>query len=378
MATLFEMEPLGESGVKLNDAQRRAIMHGEGPLLVIAGAGTGKTRVIIERIRHLLKSDASLSGENILGLTFTDKAAGEMKSRVVKAVGERAKDVTLKTFHAFCESLLKDVDSDHLMLDKVDHWILLRRNLNRIQLERFRRLAEPGQFLNDFIELFSRCQNERGSFSDYQRYAEQLATELEAGRAQLDTDTLAEREETVAREREIARAYQASEELLREKKRSSFGSLITGAVELLERDPALRATLQNRYRYILVDEFQDTNIAQLRLLELLANDDRNILAVGDTDQALYRFRVASFGSFKLFLERFAGWREGDDSTRFRVSLTENYRSTPNILRVASQVIGMNTATADFPKKVLSTSRPEGEKIRVVELAEIEDEAQWGS
>ena len=376
MATLFEMAPLEESGLKLNDAQRRAIMHGEGPLLVIAGAGTGKTRVITERIRHLLESDASLSGENILGLTFTDKAAGEMKSRVVKAVGERAKDVTLKTFHAFCESLLKDVDSDHLMLDKVDHWILLRRNLNRLQLDRFRRIAEPGQFLSDFIEFFSRCQDELVSCSDYHRYAEQLAAELQAERGQFDADTFGEREETVAREREIARAYRASEELLREKKRSSFGSLITGAVELLEQNKALRARLQNRYRYILVDEFQDTNIAQLRLLELLANESKNIFAVGDNDQAIYRFRGASFGSFKLFLERFAGWREGDDSTPFRVSLTENYRSTPNILRVASQIIGMNTVTADFPKKVLTASRPEGEKIRVVELAEIEDEALW--
>ena len=376
MATLFDMEPLRESGLKLNDAQRRAITHGEGPLLVIAGAGTGKTRVITERIRHLLETDASLSGENILGLTFTDKAAGEMKARVVKAVGERAKDVTLKTFHAFCESLLKDVDSDHVMLDKVDHWILLRRNLNRLQLDRYRRLAEPGQFLSDFTEFFSRCQDELVSCSDYHRYAERLAAELEAERSELDADTLVEREETVVREREIARAYQASEELLREKKRSSFGSLITGAVELLERDAALRAGLQNRYRYILVDEFQDTNIAQLRLLELLANESRNIFAVGDNDQAIYRFRGASFGSFKLFLERFAGWREGEDSTPFRVSLTENYRSTPNILRVASQVIGMNTASADFPKKVLTTNRPEGEKIRVVELVEIEDEARW--
>src|SRR5882672_8341131 len=299
-----------------------------------------------------------------------------MKARVVKTVGERGKDVTLKTFHAFCESLLKDVDSDHVMLDKVDHWILLRRNLHRLQLDRYRRLAEPGQFLSDFIEFFSRCQDELVSCGDYQRYAERLAAELEAERPQLDADTLAEREETVAREREIARAYQASEELLREKKRSSFGTLITGAVELLERDGALRATLQNRYRYILVDEFQDTDIAQLRLLELLANDSKNIFAVGDNDQAIYRFRGASFGSFKLFLERFAGWREGDDSTPFRVSLTENYRSTPNILRVASQVIGMNTASADFPKKVLTTSRPEGEKIRIVELAEVEDEARW--
>jgi len=376
MATLFDMKPLAEGGLKLNAAQKRAITHRDGPLLVIAGAGTGKTRVITERIRHLLESDASLSGENILGLTFTDKAAAEMKSRVVQAAGERAKDVTLKTFHAFCESLLKDLDSDHIMLDTVDHWILLRRNLHRLQLDRYRRLAEPGQFLSDFIEFFSRCQDELVSSRDYQRYAEQLTSELEAERTQLDADTLGEREETLAREREIARAYKASEELLREKKRSSFGSLITGAVELLERDATLRATLQNRYRYILVDEFQDTNIAQLRLLELLANDRKNIFAVGDNDQAIYRFRGASFGSFKLFLERFAGWREGDDSTPFRVTLTENYRSTPNILRVASQVIGMNTTSVDFPKKALTTSRPEGEKIRIVELAEIEDEARW--
>src|SRR5215468_10109963 len=239
----------------MNEAQRRAIQHREGPLLVIAGAGTGKTRVITERIRHLLESDPTLSGENILGLTFTLKAAAEMKARVVKAAGERAKDVTLKTFHAFCESLLKDVDSDHIMLDTVDHWILLRRNLHRLQLDRYRRLAEPGQFLSDFIEFFSRCQDELVSCEDYCRYADQLAAELDAERNQLEEDTLKEREEAVVREYEIARAYQASEQLLREKKRSSFGSLITGAVELLERDAALRAELQDRYRYILVDEF---------------------------------------------------------------------------------------------------------------------------
>src|SRR5437879_8074315 len=270
MATLFEMEPLRESGLKLNDAQRRAITHGGGPLLVIAGAGTGKTRVITERIRHLVEWEASLSGENILALTFTDKAAGEMKSRVVEAVRDRGKDVTLKTFHAFCESLLKDVDSDHIMLDTVDHWILLRRNLHRLQLDRYRRLAEPGQFLSDFIEFFSRCQDELVSCEDYRRYADQLAAELDAERGQLDEDTRKEREEAVAREYEISRAYQASEELLREKKRSSFGSLITGAVELLERNRDLRKSLQSRYRYILVDEFQHTNIAQPRLLELLA------------------------------------------------------------------------------------------------------------
>jgi DNA helicase II / ATP-dependent DNA helicase PcrA len=376
MATLFDMEPLEESGLKLNEAQRLAITHGEGPLLVIAGAGTGKTRVITERIRHLLQSDDSLSGENILGLTFTKKAAGEMKARVVKATGERGKTVTLATFHSFCETLLTEADPQRVMLDEFDHWIMLRRNIRRLRLDKYRRLADPGQFLNDFVEFFSRCQDELVSSEDYQRYAAGLAARLEAERDALDEDTLAERQETVALQQELARAYRASEELLREKNRVSFGSLITGAVALLERAAQLREALQKKYRYILVDEFQDTNIAQLRLLELLAGPAKNIVAVGDNDQAIYRFRGASFASFKLFLERFAGWKQGQDSTKFRVALTENYRSTPNILRAAMQVIGQNAVSADFPKKVLSPNKPPGEKIRIAELATPEEEARW--
>jgi DNA helicase II / ATP-dependent DNA helicase PcrA len=376
MATLFDLDPPAESGLKLNEAQRRAITHGEGPLLVIAGAGTGKTRVITERIRHLLQSDETLSGENILGLTFTNKAAGEMKARVVRATGERGKNVTLATFHAFCEGLLKEAAPERLMIDKVDHWILLRRNLERLKLDKYRRLADPGQFLNDFVEFFSRCQDELVSSEDYERYADGLAAQLETEREALDEETFKERAEEVALQQEIARAYRASEDLLREKKRVSFGSLITGAVELLESNAELRRALQAKYRYILVDEFQDTNIAQLRLLELLAGDTKNIVAVGDNDQAIYRFRGASFGSFKLFLERFAGWREGADSTPFRVSLVENYRSTPNILRVATQVIAQNTVSADFPKKVLSANKEESEKIRIVELETENDEARW--
>src|SRR6202790_4347274 len=376
MRTLFDLEPLAESGLNVNDTQKRAITHADGPLLVIAGAGTGKTRVIPERIRHLLQSNPNLSGENIPGPPFTDKAAGEMKARVVKTVGERAKDVTLKTFHAFCESLLKDTDPQSRMLDKVDHWILLRRNLSRLRPDRYPRLAEPGQFLNDFVEFFSRCQDEMVSCEAYQQYANELAAKLQSERAELDADTLAERDEAIAREQEIARAYRASEELLREKKCSSFGTLITATGPLLEGRSAIRAALQNRYRYILVDEFQDTNIAQLRLLELLVNYSKNIFAVGDNDQAIYLYRGASFGSFKLFLERFANWREGQDSIKFRVSLTENYRSSPNILRVATQVIAQNTVSADFPKKVLSANKEESEKIRIVELAAPEDEARW--
>jgi DNA helicase-2/ATP-dependent DNA helicase PcrA len=376
MRTLFDLEPPVEGALKLNEAQRRAITHGQGPLLVIAGAGTGKTRVITERIRHLLQSDEKLAGENILGLTFTKKAAGEMKSRVVKATGERGKDVTLATFHSFCETLLKEVEPGRTALEQVDHWILLRRNMARLKLEKYRRLAEPGQFLGDFIAFFSRCQDELVSSQNYQGYAEGLAAELQAERGTLDEDTYKERAENVAREQEIARAYKASEELLREKKAVALNGLIAEAVALLRKDGALRERLQQRYKHILVDEFQDTNIAQLELLHLLSAEPRNIVVVGDNDQAIYRFRGASFGSFKLFLERFAGWKTGQDSTRFRVTLTENYRSTPNILRVATQVIAQNEVSADFPNKVLAPTRVEGERVRIVELASPEDEARW--
>src|SRR5580704_18135694 len=207
MATLFELgrrpDPVGP---KLNDAQRRAITHGEGPLLVIAGAGTGKTRVITERIRHLLESDDALLGENILALTFTKKAMHEMKGRLAKATGERGKDVMVSTFHSFCEGLLKEVDPNRMALEEVDHWILLRRNLARLKLEKFRRLAEPGQFLSDFIKFFSRCQDELVSSERYQEFAELLAAELQAEKPMPDEDTYKERAEQVALQQEIARA----------------------------------------------------------------------------------------------------------------------------------------------------------------------------
>jgi DNA helicase-2/ATP-dependent DNA helicase PcrA len=374
--TLFDMRPPETGGLEPNESQRSAITHGEGPLLVIAGAGTGKTRVITERIRHLLESDASLLGENILGLTFTRKAAGEMKARVVKAVGARGKDVVLATFHSFSETLLKEVDPNRLALEEVDHWILLRRNLARLKLEKYRRLAEPGQFLSDFVKFFSRCQDELISCDDYQAFADQLASELEQEKSALYEDTLKERAEQVALQQEIARVYHASEEILREKRAIAINGLIPQAVALLKSDAKRRRQLQERFKHILVDEFQDTNIAQLELLHLLSADSRSVVVVGDNDQAIYRFRGASFGSFKLFLQRFTEWDEGEDSARFRVALTENYRSTPNILRVATQAIAMNETSPEFPKKILQPNHPEGGKIRIVELDSPESEATW--
>ncbi len=373
-------EPTSKFSFELNPEQRAAVEHGDGPLLVVAGAGTGKTRVITERIRNLLETDASLASENILGLTFTDKAAGEMKHRVVKAVGERAEDVWLSTFHKFClEKILRAANPDFLPLEDVDHWILLRRHIAELELNHFKRLAEPGEFLNDFVKFFSRCQDELISPDDYQRYVKELRQKYDARKKSLEPDAQALEEEELARQEELARAYRVSERLLRERNLLTFGAQLMQAVELLRSDSALLERLREQYRYILVDEFQDTNIAQLELLWLLAGERRNIVAVGDDDQAIYRFRGASFGSFTIFLKRFCGVREakpGVGNSRYLVSLTQNYRSTSRILRVAGEVISHNEKSPLLPPKKLSTDNSEGEKIRVAEFPTPEEEAHW--
>ncbi|MGH9713991.1 MAG: ATP-dependent helicase [Candidatus Acidiferrales bacterium] len=365
---------------ELNAEQRAAVEHGEGPLLVVAGAGTGKTRVITERIRNLLETDPELSGERIIGLTFTDKAAGEMLSRVRKAVGERAEGVWLSTFHKFClEKIIRVTNPDVQVLDDVDHWILLRRHIAELELNHFRRLADPGEFLNDFVRFFSRCQDELVSPDDYQRYVEGLQKKIDSQRKSLEPDALELEEEELARQQELARAYRISERLLRERNLLTFGAQLMQAVQALQSDAGLLEKLREQYRYVLVDEFQDTNIAQLELLWLLAGGRGNIVAVGDDDQAIYRFRGASFGSFTIFLNRFCGVNETRTAAakgKYLVSLKQNYRSTSRILRVAGEVISHNEKSPLLPPKKLVTDNSEGEKIRVIEFATPDEEAHW--
>jgi ATP-dependent DNA helicase UvrD/PcrA len=364
----------------LNAEQRAAVEHGEGPLLVVAGAGTGKTRVITERIRNLLESNPELAGENILGLTFTDKAAGEMKHRVVKAIGERAEGVWLSTFHKFClEKILREARPDVQALEDIDHWILLRRHIGELGLERFKRLQEPGEFLNDFVKFFSRCQDELVTPDDYDRHVEELRRKHAQSRKALAADELEIAEEELARQEELARVYRVSERLLRERKLYTFGAQLLQAVELLRTDAALLARMREQFRYVLVDEFQDTNIAQLELLWLLAGAHGNIMAVGDHHQAIYRFRGASFGSFTIFLKRFCGVREASlepGMKRYLVSLSRNYRSTQRILNVAHAVIVNNEQSPLLPQNKLATENREGDKIRVVEFGTPEEEAHW--
>ncbi|MGH9679488.1 MAG: ATP-dependent helicase, partial [Candidatus Acidiferrales bacterium] len=382
MADLFEQAGTPAPAIELNPEQRAAAQHGEGPLVVVAGAGTGKTRVITERIRYLLDTRAELTGKEILGLTFTDKAAAEMKHRVVSAVrargeteAERAEGVTLSTFHSFCNTLLQEVNPELKPVDNIDHWILLRRNLPLLQLDRYRRLAEPGQFLGDFVEFFSRCQDELVSPDDFERYAAAQAENFLRVRAAMDENERAIRDEEIAKLQEIARAYRASDLLLRDRRLLTFGTQIMDTVLRLRGDVALLESLRARYRYILVDEFQDTNIAQLELLWLLGGVRPNLVVVGDHRQAIYRFRGASFGSFTIFLNRFAAGSRDPQRDLLR-PLTLNYRSSGRILRVAGQAIRHNEKPANIPEYPLTTVREDGSKVRIVTHPTKQAEAQW--
>jgi DNA helicase-2/ATP-dependent DNA helicase PcrA len=380
VSDLFELAApaSSEPAEQLNAQQSAAVTHGEGPLLVVAGAGTGKTRVITERIRYLLESNPDLPGESILGLTFTEKAAAEMQHRVARAAGKRGKDVFLGTFHAFCNALLTQRNPNLQTLEDVDHWILLRRNMRALALNHYRRVAEPGQFLGDFVKFFSRCQDELVAPDDYERYVAGLEEKYARERAELPEDEQHIREEEIAKQQEIARAYRASDRLLREGNRLTFGMQLLDAVRALDEDAALAATLRDRYRYILVDEFQDTNVAQLELLWRLAGGHRNIVAVGDNAQAIYRFRGASFGSFTIFLERFAGIAHADRTAAapFIQPLVDNYRSAGRVLRVSGQVASFIEHSPLVPKKELVPHKPEGEKVRIAEFGSAQEEARW--
>jgi DNA helicase II / ATP-dependent DNA helicase PcrA len=299
--------------LNLNPGQRRAVEHGEGPLLVIAGPGSGKTRVITRRIVHLLERAAGAQPENILALTFTEKAAGEMESRVRKEVPGLQKSPFIATFHAFCYHVLRERHFDRRLLDKIDVWIFLRRRMQQLELEFYQRLAEPGAFLHDLNEFFSRCQDELVEPDEFDAYVRKLeeksscaAVTPSSGPSRffaalrmtgLDDATSHPAEHQllqgeVHKRKELARVFRRSRQLIEQAGCSSLGSLISETVALWDREPDTLEKWRQRFRFVLVDEFQDSNYAQVELLRRLVAPPFNITAVGDDDQAIYRFRGA--------------------------------------------------------------------------------------
>lgn len=312
-----------------DDRQREAIDHVDGPMLVIAGAGTGKTSVLIHRIARLVEQGHALPDE-ILALTYTVAAAGEMRDRVRTLIG---KPIRCTTFHDFCLDLLKRCGKEFRVLDEYDLWIYLRRRIHELHLEHYVRAANVGQFLKDLIEFLSRCHDELITPEKYADYVSRLERGLVAIPRVAKSKNQLSDEEVIARCQEISRVFSTSERWMLEENLGTFGHMMTRAHDLITRDQALLAAERARSPFILVDEFQDANFAQIKILSALAGEKMNVFGVGDPDQAIYRFRGASSAAFHLFRRQFPATK--------LVVLGNNRRSTTPILQCAFAVIDKN-------------------------------------
>src|SRR6266478_4360375 len=314
---------------RLNDTQREAVTHDAGPLLIIAGAGTGKTTVITRRIAWLI-AQKKARPEEILALTFTDKAAAEMEERVDTLVPYGYADVEIATFHAFGDRLLREhalelgLQPDFRVLNRAEQVIFLRDRLFQLPLERYRPLGDPTRHLQALITLISRCKDEDISPEEYSAHADRLAA---LAHAAPEGEALRER---AAQQLELARTYAKYQELMGASGAIDFGDQIVHALRLLRSRPYVLGGLQRKYKYILVDEFQDTNWAQFEIVKLLGARHTNVAAVGDDNQAIYRWRGAAVSNFRVFVRHFPRARV--------VILTENYRSHHRILDAAYRLI----------------------------------------
>ncbi len=316
----------------LTARQRKAVTHGDGPLLIVAGAGTGKTTAITRRIAWLIAEKRAKPSE-ILALTFTDRAAHEMVERVDRLVPYGHTDANISTFHAFGDRLLREhaleagLSDRSSVLSRAEQIIFLREHLFALPLDRYRPLGNPTRFLSALVTLISRLRDEDLAPSTYLAAAERLA---DAAFANPSDEAMAEQ---AANQRELAATYAAYERLMRGSDRLDFGDQVSLALRLLRDHPAVLAEERNRYRYILVDEFQDTNHAQWEMVRLLAAEHGNVTVVGDDDQSIYRFRGAALGNI-------LGFREAYPKAT-SVVLVDNYRSRQPILDAAHRLIKHN-------------------------------------
>jgi DNA helicase-2/ATP-dependent DNA helicase PcrA len=349
----------------LNGAQLEAVVHGEGPLLIIAGAGTGKTTVLTRRIAHLIATKRARP-EEILALTFTEKAAAEMAERVDQLIPWGYAETAISTFHAFGDRVLREsaleagLDPQFRVLSQPEQVIFLRERLFQLPLDRFRPLGDPTRHLKALATLVSRAKDEDVSPQQYRAWAE----------GRLAAAATEDERDEAASHLELAAFYEAHQRLLGEAGLVDFGDQIHRTLALLRERPAVLARLRARFRFVLVDEFQDTNHAQLEMLKLLAGETANLTVVGDDDQAIYRWRGAAAANLLAFRRLYAGARE--------VVLVENYRSTQVILDTAARLVGYNNpyrleAIAGIDKR-LRSSRPSGPPVRHAHFDTVSAEA----
>ncbi|MFY9780136.1 MAG: UvrD-helicase domain-containing protein [Candidatus Baltobacteraceae bacterium] len=313
---------------ELSGVQRDAVRHTDGPVLIFAGAGSGKTRVLTHRIAYLL-NEKQVFPDRILAVTFTNKAAGEMKARLEEMVGAVARDLWVGTFHAICVRILRrdgkrvGIASNFAIMDETDQRAIIRDVLHDLDYDE--RQISPGAALDEI----SKAKNALLSPEAYEAR---------------NTSFFGER---------IGNVYREYDRRLRESNGLDFDDLIAKAVEVLETVDDVRTRYQNKFRYILVDEYQDVNYAQYRLCAILAGEHKNLTVVGDDDQSIYAWRGSDYKNILRFEEDFPG------TAVFK--LEENYRSTQFILDAANELVENNKSRA--PKK-LFTKREKGEPVTV--------------
>ena len=324
----------------LNPAQREAVLATEGPVLVVAGAGSGKTRVLTYRIAHLVAA-VGVKPQEILAITFTNKAAGEMRERLETVVGGIARTMWVMTFHAACGRILRreaprlGYRSNFTIYDQADQVRLVKQCLEELD-------RDPKRFVPRGIH--AQISNAKNQLVSPEEYKNRVASFYD---------------------QTVADVYELYQRRLLNSNAADFDDLLMLTVEVLDRFPEARKKWQKAFRYVLVDEYQDTNHAQYRLLQLLAGEHKNVFAVGDPDQSIYAFRGADIRNIMEFERDFGGAKQ--------IALEQNYRSTNAILRAANAVISENR---ERKPKNLWSEMGEGDPVRVVEVEDEHAEARF--
>ena len=321
----------------LNKDQQEAVLNTDGPMIILAGAGSGKTRVLTYKVIYLIK-EKSIDPLNILMVTFTNKAANEMKERVQKLLGRRP---TIATFHSLCAKLLR-IEGKHIGLspqfiiyDTQDQLDAIKEAMKRLSLSA--KEYKPSSIL----ATISQAKNELITESDYSKYARGHFQEI------------------------VVKVYLVYQKILKEYEALDFDDLLIKTVALFEQNPHVLQKYQDRFRYILVDEYQDTNHAQYLLTKMLADKHKNICVVGDFAQSIYSWRGADFTNLTKFKSDFRNTKT--------FSLSQNYRSTQKILDAASSVISRNTT---HPVLKLWTENPDGEDVTIHEALNEHAETEY--
>jgi DNA helicase II / ATP-dependent DNA helicase PcrA len=320
----------------LNPAQKEAVTHTDGPLLIVAGAGSGKTRVLTHRIAYIIESKKA-DADEILAVTFTNKAAKEMKERIARLLGTKAKQPLVGTFHAISVRFLRryagllGYPNAFVIYDTADQLSLMKTILKE------KGLSEKQFHPQAVLHQISNAKNELINAIAYQKLASGFFQET------------------------AAELYVNYQDRLKSASAMDFDDLIGNTVGLFEQHPGVLASLQERFKYLLVDEYQDTNHAQYRWISLLAEKRHNLAVVGDPDQGIYSWRGATIRNIMEF--------EAQNPGAEVINLEQNYRSTPQILGAADAVIENNTQRKP---KSLFTENKEGERVSVVEHASADE------